>query len=573
VGRKPEKTHRAQSRLAHWRRRRNRTASRPTAGSAASNGRREQYRYAELPLHAWLIHLWHDYKLRHRKEFTILRRIFIGNLQEPSTYYLSRWLFLRGLGLIYFLAFVSLWSQIDGLIGSDGILPVKPYLEAVEASLGLSRFWRLPTLCWLSGSDAFLHVLCGGGTLLSMLLIAGICPIPVTILLWLAYLSLLSVSRVFLGYQWDILLLEVGFLSIFLAPGQILPRLSRERPPSLVVIWLHRFLLFRLMLSSGLVKLTSGDPTWRGLTAMNYHYETQPIPNAFAWYVHQLPEWFQKTSVLGVFAIELIVPFFALAPRRLRYIAFGGTLGFMLLIILTGNYCFFNLLAILLCVLLVDDIFLRRILRFSWFRRSPTAIPRLFSVQAMHFSAIALVAVVTVPLSLMQMKSRVFRFELSARSQKMIEWASPFRITSSYGLFASMTTSRPEIIIEGSDDGRNWQPYEFRWKAGYLKQRPRQVAPHQPRVDWQLWFEALRHGRDWRARPWFRRFLQCLLEGKSDVLALLKTNPFPDGPPKYIRAMVYDYRFTDFETRAKEGTWWRRAYSGVYIGQSSLGQR
>ena len=439
-------------------------------------------------------------------------------------------------------------------------------MDAVWDKLGIVGYWTFPTLCWISADISFIYFLCGGGAFLSLLLVLGILPIPSLMGLWLAYLSLSTVCRTFLGYQWDILLLEVGFLAIFLAPEKLWPNLSKEKRPSKLVVWLHYWLLFRLMFSSGIVKLNSGDFTWRKLNALDYHYETQPIPNIVAWYVHQLPEWSHSLSVLSVLAIELILPFFMLAPRRLRFLAFIGTVFLQILILTTGNYGFFNLLTIALSIVLLDDDYLICILPKRIFVRPFS--PKRRSITGLVASIIA--ALIVIPLSIIQMKARVFHLDLSEFEKRLYAWTAPYRTVNSYGLFANMTKSRPEIIIEGSHDGKNWKPYEFKWKPGNLKRRPAQAAPHQPRIDWQMWFEGLNYLRGQQPTVWFNSFLSCLLKGEREVLNLLESNPFQDSPPHFIRAMVYNYHFTNYKTRKRKGWWWRRDYLGIYVYPSSL---
>lgn len=483
-----------------------------------------------------------------------------------SNYRLARWLFVRLLGLIYLAAFVSLWVQVDGLIGSHGILPAGDFLNRAGQQLtGWERYHLLPTLLWLNPGDAGLHLLCGGGVLLAGLLIVGIAPGPMLVLLWLFYLSLVTVSREFLSFQWDNLLLEAGFLAIWLAPWHIRPARTLEPPPR-PVLWSLWFLLFKLMFSSGLVKLLSGDPTWRSLTALNFHYETQPLPTPLAWYAHQLPGWFQAASVVVMFAIELGVPFLIFVPRLRRW-AFVPLAGLQLLILLTGNYAFFNWLTITLCVLLLDDHILGRVLPGTLTRRLQTAEisperPPALSTPYHRFFIPGLAAIVLL-LSATQMAGMVLPVPPPARS--VLRWLAPFRTINNYGLFAVMTTSRPEIIIEGSNDGQTWQAYEFRWKPGPVGRRPPIVAPHQPRLDWQMWFAAL---SDYQRNPWLVNFMFRLLEGSPPVERLLAHNPFPDAPPRFIRATVYDYHFTDFSDPS--GDWWRRELRGPYLPVLSL---
>ena len=392
------------------------------------------------------------------------------------------------------------------------------------------------------------------GAVLSALLLAGIAPVPILGALWALYLSLAVVGQVFLGYQWDALLLETGLLAVFLAPGGLWRRAGRESPPPPVVVWLFRWLLFRLMFGSGLVKLASGDPTWRGLTALRYHYWTQPLPTWVGWYAAHLPGWIQTTSVGIMFAVELAAPFLVFAPRRFRRMAFGPLLGLQVLIALTGNYAFFNLLAAALCLFALedDDLPARWRARF----RPPTADTRPFWPKAVLYPLAATIVVVS---AAEMMSTLGMAPPPPVRALHRI--VGPLWSINSYGLFAVMTTSRPEIVVEGSDDGQTWKAYEFKWKPGDLARRPAFVAPHQPRLDWQMWFAALGTCED---NPWLVRFLGRLLEGSPPVLALLARNPFPDQRPRLVRAELYDYTPTDLNTLRRDGTWWRREPRGDY---------
>ncbi len=486
---------------------------------------------------------------------------------ERSTWFLSRWLFLRLVGLIYLIAFLSLWVQLDGLVGHDGILPAADFVKAVEQQLGVERYWRLPTLCWLNASDGFLHFLCGAGVVLSLCVVAGVAPALAPFLLWAIYLSLCTVSRDFLSFQWDILLLETGFLAIFFAPWKLWPRLAREAAPSRIVLWLLRWLLFRLMFASGLVKLASGDATWNNLTALNYHYETQPLPTWIGWDAPQLPHWVQGFSTAIMFGIELAVPFLIFTTRLGRTIAAAAFTGLMLLIVLTGNYCFFNLLTIALCVLLLDDQFWSRVFPRSLASAAQDNPARPLAPR-FRSCLLAALASVIVLISGLGMVARFFGHgSLPKPAARLLEWNSAFRSINIYGLFAVMTTERPEIVVEGSDDGIIWHAYEFKWKPGDLKRPPAFVQPHQPRLDWQMWFAAL---GNYRGNPWFINFLVRLLQGSPEVLALLEKNPFPDQPPRFVRAVLYEYHFTDFAARRKEGTWWRRERKGLYCPEIQL---
>jgi hypothetical protein len=509
-----------------------------------------------------------------RKFFSRLTRWFWGRHVERPGQQLVRWLFLRTLGAIYLVAFVSLWMQLNGLIGHNGILPTDQFMTAVRqqcdaSGLGLERFQLLPTLCWIDASDGFLHFQCAAGVVLASLLILGVAPVPCLALLWLLYLSLVTVGRDFFYFQWDSLLLETGFLAIFFAPLRWLPKLSRESPPSRVVLWLLRLLLFKLMFMSGCVKLLSYDSSWRNLTALTFHYQTQPLPTWPGWYANLLPLWFQKLSCAGMFAVELGAPFLIFAPRRLRFLGAAALAGLQILILLTGNYTFFNWLALALCLLCLDDFVLQKILPEKFFAsfEKKTILPSRHWPKA-----------VTVPLAVVVLVVSLFQVVLmfGPRSRFWLPAAilnaqlAPFRTINSYGLFAVMTTKREEIIVEGSNDGTDWRAYEFSYKPGDVNRRPGFVAPFQPRLDWQMWFAAL---GSYQQNQWFQNFCLRLLQGSPDVLGLLKRNPFPEKPPRFIRARLYEYRFTTADERRATGAWWKRELVGEYLPTISLQPR
>jgi predicted DCC family thiol-disulfide oxidoreductase YuxK len=507
----------------------------------------------------------------HRAAFSLLTRLLWGRHVERPEYRVARWIFLRALGLIYLAAFISLWTQIAGLVGHNGILPEDQYMAAAgqyfdNSGAGLDRFRELPTLCWLISSDGFLQFQCAAGVVFAFLLIVGVAPVPALALLWLLYLSLITVGRDFYGFQWDNLLLETGFLAIFFAPLQWLPGFTQERPPSRLVLWLLRILLFKLMFSSGCVKLASGDPNWRNLTALTFHYQTQPLPTWIGWYANQLPLWFQKTSCAVMFAIELGAPFLIFLPRRIRFIGGAALASLQILILLTGNYTFFNWLTLALCLLLLDDFLLKKLAPQFLKQSSPanTRCPWLLGITIP-------LAVIFVSVSLFQIVA-IFGVKgdgVFKPVAKVALWIDPFRTVSNYGLFAVMTTERHEIIVQGSNDGVNWRDYEFKYKPGNLNERPVFVAPFQPRLDWQMWFAAL---GNYQENPWFQNFCVRLLEGSPQVLALLKHNPFPGKPPRYIRAEFYNYEFTNFNERRVSGAWWKRQFIGEYLPPISLTQ-
>jgi predicted DCC family thiol-disulfide oxidoreductase YuxK len=537
--------------------------------------------YTRLPPLAFVCELLYRLVAANRKPLGMVRRIWWGKDLKPPTYHIASALFLRLLGVVYLIAFVSLWTQIDGLVGDHGILPVKNFLDAVQQHFSQqlppeSPVWNLPTLTWISPHDGCLNLLCACGTLLSLLLIVGILPMSSLVLLWLDYLSLFYAGQVFLGFQWDILLLETGFAAIFLAPFVVRSRFLADRHPPRLAIWLIWWLLFRLMLESGAVKLTWNDwvkgpdglplaNTWESLTALNYHYWTQPLPLWTSWYAAQLPEWFQKLSVVFMFIVELGLPWFIFGPRLLQYIACGGITVLMLLISVTGNYNFFNLLTVVLALMLLDDKIWPRFLQR---RIRGTDWPVLFSPLRWRSCLLLPFAALALIVGIGQVKQSIAPAQAPGPSLFSKLGLDQFLLVDEYGLFRQMTETRPEIIIEGSADGTEWKPYEFRWKPGDLSHPPRCNMPHQPRLDWQMWFEALRLEQVHIATgtidprymsPWFGSFIMQLLKGEPKVIGLLTGNPFPDRPPKFIRIMLYQYRFTDWAEWRKTGNWWDRS--------------
>jgi predicted DCC family thiol-disulfide oxidoreductase YuxK len=496
---------------------------------------------------------------RHRRLASFATRLLWGDDVRMPTYFGARRWFLRALGAIYLIAFSSLWLQIDGLIGAHGILPINQFLPAERQQIGEHAYWLLPTLCWFDASNTFLHFMCGGGVVLSVALILGIGPLLSLVGLFVFYLSLTIAGQTFLSFQWDILLLETGFLSIFLAPWQLWPKPGSTPPATKPAMFLLKFLLFKLMLMSGVVKLTSGDDSWWNLTALDYHYWSQPLPTVFAWYADKSAEWFKHFSVGFCLIVEIIVPVFIWGPRRLRLIAAGLLIFLQIAIAITGNYCFFNLLTIALCLLLIDDS------AIGTARRAANGAP---GSHALTTVAATIVIVVTLPINLWLIYT-AFKPDADwprplGRIYARLE---PFRIVNGYGLFRVMTKDRDEIIIEGSVDGIDWQPYEFKWKPGDLKRAPRWCAPHQPRLDWQMWFAALGTPQE---NPWFIRTLICLLKGNRDVVNLLARNPFPDQPPRYVRALFYRYGFTTAMEHRETAAWWRRVELREYVPAVSL---
>ena len=556
--------------------------------------------YDHVPGFAVISEIAYKFIARHRGLGSTFTRLLWGKDVRPPIYFWARRWFLRALGLTYLIAFASLWVQMDGLVGSNGVSPLNQFLPAVYERFGPTAYSLLFTLCWVDSSNGFLHFLSGGGVVLSLLLILGIAPALSLVVLFVFYLSLTIAGQTFLSFQWDILLLETGFLSIFLAPWRLWPRRSsveaavsaasnfppagdtpaatvattqsrqQEPPVSRAGLFLLKFLLFKLMLMSGVVKLTSGDDCWWNLTALDYHYWSQPLPTVFGWWADKSPEWFKHFSVAFCLVVEIIAPFFIWAPRRPRLIAAGLMIFLQIVIALTGNYCFFNLLTIALCLLLIDNSVVRapqsrEALRHT--RRAPRG--RALPDQLRSYATIAVI-ILTLPINVWLIFT-AFRPDA--------DWPRPlvaiygrlqsFRIVNGYGLFRVMTKDRDEIVIEGSADGIDWLPYEFKWKPGDVMRAPGWCAPHQPRLDWQMWFAALGSSRE---NPWFGRLIVRLLQGSRDVNQLLAKNPFPHDPPRYLRAMFYRYRFTTLRERRETGAWWKREQLREYLPTVSADQ-
>jgi lipase maturation factor 1 len=518
-----------------------------------------RWSYDHVPGFAAASEFAYEVIARHRDSALRVSWLLWGKDVRRPTYFVARRCFLRALGAIYLIAFLSFWVQVDGLIGERGILPVSQFVEAARAQLGPGAWHVLPTLCWLNTSNTFLHLLCAAGAVLSLLLIIGLAPILCLVLLFALYLSLTIAGQTFFSFQWDILLLETGFLAIFLAPWRWWPRRGPPAPLSPIALFLLQLLLFKLMFMSGVVKLTSGDNSWWNLTALDYHYWTQPLPTGLGWWADKSPEWLKHFSVAATLVIEIVVPFLIWAPRSLRVFCCGVLILLQIIIGLTGNYAFFNLLTIALCLLLIDDVVwpgrprLTRAARGDW--RWPVWVP-------------AFVMVITMPLNVFLIFSG---FKPEAPWPPIIaslyDVVAPFRLVNGYGLFRVMTKERAEIIIEGSEDGVDWKPYIFKWKPGPLDRAPAFVEPHQPRLDWQMWFAAL---GDARQNPWFFGLVQRLLQNSPDVTRLLGNNPFPGKAPRYLRAELYRYRFSTREEHRATGAWWTRQDLHEYLPEVSL---
>lgn len=457
----------------------------------------------------------------------------------PSTQ-LALGLMPRLLGVVYLAAFLSLLVQVRGLYSAQGILPIADQLSRLKLQLGCKAWRSFPSLFWLRADDRFLVGSAAVGVGLALLLIGGwFPPLPLLVVLWLLYLSFATLGQEFLSFQWDALLLETGFMTIFLA---------LVTPPPLLAALAYQFFIFRFIFSAGAVKLTSHDPNWRNLRALCYHYETQPLPNRVSWYAHQLPKILQKLSTLATFGFELAVPFLFLGPAPLRLAGVALLVFFQGLILLTGNYGFFNLLTIVLCIPLLDDRYLTNL----------GLVPVPAPAGPLFLSGVASAAfLVMLLLNALQLVRLFYRPNWLGR---LLGRLGPWWISSPYGLFAVMTIDRFEFVIEGSHDGSHWSPYAFRYKPGDPALAPRQVAPHQPRLDWQMWFAALNPGT---LPGWLLSLLRRLLEGSPAVLALFGSGLFRETPPRQVRIKIFRYHFTDRATQQQSGRWWNRQELGV----------
>jgi len=465
--------------------------------------------------------------------------VALNGRRPVAEYRIAAALFLRVLGIIYAVAFLSMWTQLEGLAGSQGIFPLAEQLEAATGEHGgLVRYWYYPSLFWLWSSDAALFWLPLTGAAAASLLAFGRQQRFALWFCFLAYLSCYHAGRIFTEYQWDYLLLESGFLALLLRQG------------GGIAVWLFKWLLFKLRFLSGLSKLLSGDPAWSGLTALTTYFETQPLPHAGAWYAHQLPEGLLRFGAGATLFIELVVPFFIFLPRPWRLFAAATTVLWQLLIIATSNHNFFNLLTIALCLFLLDDQLLRR-----WLPAAPQLpVTKRFGVPAV------MAAVVVVPVAAATSWEMIRGQPLPAWIGDPVNALDPLRIANRYHVFPTMPKERIELEIEGSLDGTTWQTYEFRFKPGEPTEPPAFCIPHQPRIDWLMWFVPA-------GGPffeWFDRFLQRLMEASPPVLALLREDPFMGARPQVLRVQVWRYRFSDPETRARTGEWWARESLGPF---------
>jgi hypothetical protein len=523
----------------------------------------------------------------------LAHRLFAPSDELPSRLW-PRWIFLRALGLIFFSAFYSLYYQIRGLIGEQGILPAGDYLhELAVAAPGLRHVLIAPTLFWFGSGDRALMTVVIAGAACSLLLVANVWPRLTTAVCTALFLSCIAALQDFSSYQSDGMLLEAGFLSIFFAPRGIRPGIGAFDPPSRASLFLLQWEWFRIYFESGMVKLLSGDVHWRNLTAMDNYYENGPLPAWPGWYVQQLPHWYHAGTVVLTLLVELVLVWALFLPRRFRVALFLVVTALQVGIIATANYAFLNYLVLVLGVLLLDDAAL------EWLT---AAVVRRFRARAAAARAIGATPDAAHPAtpdadaSIGVRKTRppngrtwrvtaaialtvVFYatiapvvFGGSLLLSAPARWLEPFRIANQYGLFAVMTEHRYEIEFQGTSDGKTWIPYPFRYKPQDPHERPGIYAPYQPRFEWNLWFASL---GPWRQSPWVVLAQARLLDNSAPVVALFRSNPFATAPPTAVRTVLWQYWFTDRDTKRATGLWWQRRLLGPYAGavsKDSLGR-
>lgn len=476
------------------------------------------------------------------------------DFHSPATYRLTRQVFLRFFGFIYFVGFLVALNQYLPLLGSHGLYPTPLYLERVrEAIPGASRFLAVPTLFWLDCSDRFISGCAWAGILLSVVVMAGFADAPILFVLWALYASFVHAGQLFYGYGWEMMMIEAGFLAIFLAPP-LDPRLSAaaDATPK-TFIWLYRWMTFRLMFGAGMIKMR-GDACWRNLSCLDYHFETQPIPNPLSWYFHNLPHALLHGGVLFNHFTELVAPWFLFFPGAVGAAAALVIIAFQSVLILSGNLSWLNWFTICLCVPALDDRFLGRLMPARWRRSDP--VPRTpLAWRFIRYGAAALLLILSVA------PAR----NLFSSEQVMNGSFDPVGLVNTYGAFGSVGKARDEVILEGTDDpvpddAADWKEYEFPCKPGDVDQRPCWLAPYQERITWQLWFAAM---SSYPQEPWLVHLAAKLLNNDPLALELVSKNPFPKQPPRYIRARLYRYTFTKPSDHTK--AWWTREELGPYL--------
>jgi lipase maturation factor 1 len=490
---------------------------------------------------------------------------------------IPRWLFLRALGAIYFSAFFSLVFQIRGLIGPQGILPANEYLQAVAHTLGYTRgLWFAPSVLWLSSGPHMLTALCWGGMIASLLLTLNAWPRGMLVICFVCFLSFVTAAQDFSGYQSDGMLLEAGFIALFFAPPGIRPGLGRTSPPSRASLFLLQWEWFRIYFESGVAKILGGDIEWRNFTAMDEYYQNGPLPTWIGWYVQHLPHWFHASTVFATLALELGLVWMLFLPRRWRIVCCLIVTPWEIGVILTANYTFLNYLVLTLGVLLLDDRFLLRFYPEGWKSLVPSDAqsqtqtssvshdplkPRPFKPRPFKIVKLSLAGLVLAWIFYATTAELIWMFSPIPLPTSPVAALEPLRITNRYGLFGIMTRGRYEIEFQGSDDGKTWAAYPFRYKPQEMNKPPGIYAPYQPRFDWNLWFASLGSWQDYSIVP---RTEVRLLSNDSDVLNLFANNPFPHQPPLQVRAVLWQYWFTTMSEKRTQGLWWRRQYVRLY---------
>ncbi len=469
-------------------------------------------------------------------------------MPDVGGYWLARFVFRRGLALIYLIAFLVALNQFRPLLGERGLLPITNYVKQVS-------FRETPSLFYLLPKDAAFAAAAWLGIVLSLIALVGISDrystwlsMLIWFLLWVLYLSFVNVGQTFYAFGWESILLEAGFFTIFLGSANV--------PPQRIMIWILRWILFRVMFGAGLIKLR-GDPCWHDMTCLDYHYETQPIPNPFSWFFHIAPIWTRRAGVWFNHVAELIVPFGYFAPQPVSSIAGIVTIVFQGTIMASGNLSWLNLLTIVLAIPTLDD----RLL--AWIPLRPVA---LLAPHMVYKVTTIVVGVLVAVLSINPIRNLVSSRQIMNTSY------NPLHLVGTYGAFGSITRVRYQVIVEGTDEvvltpSTNWRAYEFKGQPGDPSRAPPQIAPYHLRLDWLMWFASM---SEYYSHPWFVHFMAKLLQGDSDTLSLLRSNPFPKQPPHYIRAQLYEYHFTTPEERRKTGLWWKRQLIGSYFPPVSL---
>jgi hypothetical protein len=468
-------------------------------------------------------------------------------MDDARGLWITRLLLLRGIGLICLVAFICALNQFRPLLGERGLLPVPLWIQRVP-------FRASPSLFYLFPRDAAFAAAAWIGIVLSCLVVSGVnerLPLCASAAVWasiyLLYLSFVNVGQTFYGFGWESILLEACFLAIFLGSADI--------APSLISIWLIRWLLFRIMFGAGLIKLR-GDPCWRDLTCLNYFYETQPMPNPLSWFLHWEPLWIGKAGVLWNHFAELIVPFAYFLPQPIAGIAGIITILFQITIIISGNLSWLNWLTLILAFSCLDGRFLHIGSKIPAMKSQPLV----FQVITIGFAAI--VGLMSIPVVV----------NMLSRRQVMNTNFNALHLVGSYGAFGSITRPRYEVVVEGTDAAvltpkTVWREYEFKGKPTAVDRMPPQVAPYHLRLDWLMWFAAL---GSYQEHPWFVHFMAKLLEGDGATLSLLRSNPFPTRPPRYVKAELCEYHFTTPSERRQTGVWWKRSPAGEYFPPVSL---